>query len=163
MKRLVWTAAAIMLFAVQAPAEPVAAVYDTGMGNDVDDALALGLIHALKSRGECRLLAVTLTKDHPVAAAYVRYKPPPHNRPAWDLASVLYAVRPDRGYFGLSEPGRVIVEDDGGTRFEPDPNGPHRYLTADAQQCIRVTELFVALCSQPPSLGPLDGDGNENE
>ena len=43
------------------------------------------------------------------------------------------------------------------------PNGPHRYLTADAQQCIRVTELFVALCSQPPCLGPLDRDGSENE
>ncbi len=332
LKRSVRIAAALALLAVApAAAEPVRLIYDTDMGNDVDDALALGLIHALQSRGECELLAVTLTKDHPLAAAftdavntfyrrgdvpigvvrngptrgqgkflglaeqrddgrlryphslrsgedapeatgllrrilaaqpdrsvvfvqvgfssnlarlldspaddvsplsgrdlvaakarllsimagafqpihgkrhleynvvndipaaqtitakwptpvvwsgyeigiaipypavsierdyryvahhpvaeaYVLYSPPPHNRPTWDLTSVLHAVRPDRGYFGLSEPGRVVVEVDGGTRFEPDGNGPHRYLTADREQCIRVTEAFVALCSQP--------------
>ena len=46
---------------------------------------------------------------HPLAEAYRLYKPPPHNRPSWDLTSVLYAVRPDRGYFDLSPPGRVHV------------------------------------------------------
>lgn len=111
--------------------------------------------------------AVSIEQDyryvahHPVAEAYYLYMPPPHNRPTWDLTSVLQVVRPDRGYFGLSEAGRVIVENDGGTRFEPDPNGLHRYLTADASQCTRVTEAFVNLCSQPPSAGPLDGDGKE--
>lgn len=53
-----------------AVAAPVDVIFDADMGNDVDDALALGLLHALESRGECRLLAVTLTKDHPLAAAY---------------------------------------------------------------------------------------------
>lgn len=343
MKRLIWTAAALAVFASQAMAEPVPLIYDTDMGNDVDDALALGLIHALQSRGECELLAVTITKDHPLAAAYtdavntfygrgdipvgvvrdgptraegkfiglaeqrdgdalryphslrsgedapeatallrqilvarpersvvfvqvgfstnlarlldspaddispltgrelvaakarllsimagafepirgkrhreynvvqdipaarkiaadwptpivwsgyeigiavrypavsierdyryvahhpiaeayVLYSPPPHNRPTWDLTSVLQVVRPDRGYFDLSEPGRVIVEDDGGTRFEPDPNGLHRYLTADSEQCIRVTELLVALCSQPLDAVPRRRKGTE--
>ena len=51
--------------------QPVALVFDTDMGNDVDDALALAMIHAFQSRGECRLLAVTVTKDHPLAAAFV--------------------------------------------------------------------------------------------
>ena len=46
-------------------------VFDTDMGNDVDDALALAVLHALESRGESRLLAVTLTKDEPYAAPYV--------------------------------------------------------------------------------------------
>ena len=41
------------------------------IGNDVDDALALAMLHALESRGECRLIAVTITKDNPWAAAYV--------------------------------------------------------------------------------------------
>ena len=41
------------------------------MGNDVDDALALAMLHALESRGECRLLAVTITKDNPWSAVYV--------------------------------------------------------------------------------------------
>ena len=87
---------------------------------------------------------------HPLAEAYVAYQPPPHARPTWDLTSVLAVVRPDRGYFGLSEPGRVIVEDDGRTRFEPAADGPHRHLLASPQQAARVTEVFAALCSQPP-------------
>jgi inosine-uridine nucleoside N-ribohydrolase len=46
-------------------------VFDTDIGNDVDDALALAMLHALESRGECRLIAVTITKDNPWAAPYV--------------------------------------------------------------------------------------------
>src|SRR5262249_30710125 len=45
--------------------------FDTDMGNDIDDALALGVIHALQSRGECELLSVTLSKDHELAAPFV--------------------------------------------------------------------------------------------
>ena len=41
------------------------------MGNDVDDALALAMLHALESRGECRLLGVTVTKDNPWAPVFV--------------------------------------------------------------------------------------------
>ena len=41
------------------------------MGNDIDDALALAMIHALESKGEARLLAVTLTKDNRWAGPYV--------------------------------------------------------------------------------------------
>src|SRR5437870_2792604 len=52
-------------------AQPVPVIFDTDMGNDVDDALALAMLHALESRGECRLIAVTLTKDNPWAAVYV--------------------------------------------------------------------------------------------
>ena len=77
--------------------------------------------------------------------------PPPHARPTWDLTSVLAVVRPDRGYFGLSEPGRVVVEDNGLTRFEPAEGGPHRHRLASPQQAARVAEVFAALCSQPPA------------
>ena len=57
-----------VLSAGTAAAEPVPLIFDTDMGNDIDDALALGLIHALQSHGECKLLAVTVTKDNPFAA-----------------------------------------------------------------------------------------------
>ncbi|MGQ9605431.1 MAG: hypothetical protein ACUVTW_04465 [Thermogutta sp.] len=60
-------------------------------------------------------------------------------------------IRPGRGYFDLSEPGRVIVEDDGGTRFEPAVDGPHRCLIASPEQVIRATEAFVNLCSPLPA------------
>lgn len=56
--------------ATQEADEPVRLIYDNDMGNDVDDAMALAVIHALQDRGECRLLALTLTKDNFFAAAY---------------------------------------------------------------------------------------------
>jgi purine nucleosidase len=87
---------------------------------------------------------------HPLAEAYKLYKPPPHNRPSWDLTSVLYAVRPDRGYFDLSPPGRVRVTDAGVTLFESDPEGPHRLLILRPEQRMRVQEALVELVSQPP-------------
>jgi inosine-uridine nucleoside N-ribohydrolase len=86
---------------------------------------------------------------HPLAESYVAYQPPPHARPTWDLTSVLAVVRPGRGYFGLSAPGRVVVADDGGTRFEPDPAGSHRHLVADPLQAARCVEAFAQLCSEP--------------
>jgi purine nucleosidase len=88
--------------------------------------------------------------DHPLAEAYRRYDPPPHNRPTWDLTSVLYAVHPDRGYFDLSPPGRVIVERDGFTKFEPVTDGRHRYLKLTDAQRARALEALVQLSSQPP-------------
>jgi inosine-uridine nucleoside N-ribohydrolase len=101
--------------------------------------------------------AVSIERDygyvphHPLSEAYRLYNPPPHNRPTWDLTSVLYAVYPDRGFFDLSPPGRVRVEDDGFTRFEPDANGTHRYLILTPHQKIRVQEALVQLSSQPPA------------
>lgn len=100
--------------------------------------------------------AVSIERDygyvthHPLREAYVAYEPPPHCRPTWDLTSVLHAIRPNRGYFAVSEPGRVVVEDDGGTRFEPVADGQHRHLIVSPEQATRATEVFGALCSEPP-------------
>lgn len=88
---------------------------------------------------------------HPLAEAYQLYKPSPHNRPTWDLTSVLQAVRPDRQYFDLSSPGRILVEKDGGTRFVETPGGPHQYLIVSREQALRVGEVLVHLASQPPT------------
>ena len=51
-------------------ARPV--IFDTDMGNDVDDALALAMLHALTDRGECELIGVTLTNSNPAAFPYIR-------------------------------------------------------------------------------------------
>jgi purine nucleosidase len=87
---------------------------------------------------------------HPLPEAYIMHEPPPHNRPTWDLSSVLFALQPDRGYFKLSEPGEVTVEPDGFTKFEPKAEGRHRYLILDPRQKPRVLEALVQLSSQPP-------------
>ena len=70
--------------------------------------------------------------------------------PETPSGSVLYAVRPDRGYFDVSPPGRVIVEADGFTKFEPLADGRHRYLKLSDLQRARVLEALVQLSSQPP-------------
>ena len=100
--------------------------------------------------------AVSIERDygyvahHPVAEAYRHYMKFPYDRPTWDLTSALYAVRPDRGYFGLSEPGTITVTDTAMTEFAPSPQGRHRILTASPEQVTRTLEAMVCLCSQPP-------------
>src|ERR1700760_1482628 len=67
--------AALLALAVTAPAlaaTPLHVIFDTDMGNDVDDALALAMLHAFITRGEVKLLAVTVSKDNPWAAEYVQ-------------------------------------------------------------------------------------------
>lgn len=64
--------AAMMLLIVSLNAsEPVRLIFDTDMGNDVDDLMALIMIHSLQKRGAVELLAVTVTKDHAQAAAFI--------------------------------------------------------------------------------------------
>src|SRR5260370_3814741 len=71
MKRFLALTAVACLAAAGAGAQPVPVIFDTDMGNDVADALALAMLHAMQSRGECRLLGVTVTKDNPWDAVYV--------------------------------------------------------------------------------------------
>jgi inosine-uridine nucleoside N-ribohydrolase len=87
---------------------------------------------------------------HPVADAYRLYQPMPYDRPTWDLTSVLYAVRPDRGYFDLSPPGRVAVDDTGVTRFTPEPDGRDRHLILRPDQRPRLVEALTQHASAPP-------------
>jgi len=60
-----------LFFCCTLTAAPVRLIFDTDMGNDVDDAVALAMIHALESRGEAKLLAVTVTKDNRWAAPFI--------------------------------------------------------------------------------------------
>lgn len=91
-------------------------------------------------------------KHHPLKEAYVLYEPPPHDRPTWDPTALLYAVCPDRGYFELSPPGAVTVEDNGATWYRPagDGKGLHRYLAMNAERSARVREAIVQLSVAPP-------------
>jgi len=50
---------------------PVKVIFDTDMYGDIDDALALAMLHALESRGEIELLAVTISTETEWAARFV--------------------------------------------------------------------------------------------
>jgi inosine-uridine nucleoside N-ribohydrolase len=86
---------------------------------------------------------------NPVVDAYKIYLKFPHNRPTWDLTSVLYAVRPERRYFDLSATGRVGVLDDGRTTWTLDPAADRRYLILKPEQKARALEALVMLASDP--------------
>ena len=99
--------------------------------------------------------AVSIERDygwaphHPVADAYRLYMKFPYDRPTWDLTSVLFAVRPDRGYFTVNEPGKITSDAIGKTTFAPDPQGRHYVLSATPEQKTRTLEALIALSSQP--------------
>lgn len=88
--------------------------------------------------------------DHPIAEAYRLYMKMPYHRPTWDLTAVLYAVRPDHDYFGLSYPGKVALGEKNVTEFAESRDGRHQYLTATPEQAARVREALVQLVSSPP-------------
>lgn len=88
---------------------------------------------------------------HPVAEAYGLYCAPGHNRPTWDLTSVLYAVRPNEDYFDISANGQVTVDAEGYTTFEQAADGRDRYLILRDDQKGKTAEALVQLSSQPPS------------
>lgn len=97
----------------------------------------------------------SLPTPHIVREAYLLHSGPDHNRPCWDQSSVLHAVFPDRGYFGLSPPGKVRVAVDGATDFVPrqgktDRSGRDRFLTMSPVQQSRALEAIVHLTVQPP-------------
>jgi inosine-uridine nucleoside N-ribohydrolase len=50
---------------------PTNVIFDTDIWGDIDDMLALAMLHALQDRGEAKLLAVTISTDDPWCAAYV--------------------------------------------------------------------------------------------
>jgi inosine-uridine nucleoside N-ribohydrolase len=87
--------------------------------------------------------------DNPVAQAYKAYMKMPYDRPSWDLTTVLYDLRPDRGYFDVSPPGKVTVTADGLTHFEPAPGGNRYFLKLSAMQAGMVRDACVWLSSQP--------------
>jgi inosine-uridine nucleoside N-ribohydrolase len=89
-------------------------------------------------------------KYHPLREAYELYQKMPYDRETWDLTAVLYAIRPDRGYFGLSQPGTIRVDEKEITQFTTSETGKHRHFTVTPEQIARVREALVQLASQPP-------------
>ena len=89
-------------------------------------------------------------KQHPLKESYHYYRGLDKSQATFDLTSVLYAIRPNHGYFDLSEPGTVVLDADGRTSFEPDANGKHRYLKVSETQIAKVCEALCLLCSEPP-------------
>lgn len=92
----------------------------------------------------------TWVKHHPFVEAYVVYEKMPYDRPTWDPTSVLYAMEPNGGFFGLSEKGNVEVTEKGNTLFTPSATGKCRYLTVTDGQRKKILDFFTGLIPQRP-------------
>lgn len=105
---------------------------------------------AIKNRATSILNDYNYVKHHPIKMGYEYWHKMPYDRPTYDLTSVLYAVRPDRNYFGLSEPGTFQINEQGKLEYSADPKGKQRYLTVTPEQIVRTQEVLESLSSQPP-------------
>lgn len=104
--------------------------------------------------------------DNPIAEAYHRFHlfslvhdvkqgaavKWPYDRASWASAAALYAARPDRAYFTLSEPGNLTLLPEGRMRFTKNPNGRHRFLSWNEAQKSHALEAILLLASPPPAI-----------
>ena len=89
--------------------------------------------------------------QHPVVEAYKAYLPMPYDRPTWDPTAVLYAVE-GGDWFTVSEPGRIVVTEEGSTLFEADEAGTRRYLSVTDEQAKAILDHFVEVITSEPSV-----------
>ncbi len=106
------------------------------MGNDVDDVMALAMIHNLQKRGACELLAVTITKDHPQAAGFVDTVNTFYGYPDVPIGVVRNGATPEPGKYNL------LADEKG-------PDGSHRYphdllSGTDAPEAVGLLRKLLA-------------------
>lgn len=87
---------------------------------------------------------------HPVVEAYKAGGAMPYDAPVWAMHSAMYAVRPQDGYYKVSDAGTIAVLDDGRTKFTPSAKGRHRYLIFDPAQKARLLKDFTEIASAKP-------------
>jgi inosine-uridine nucleoside N-ribohydrolase len=119
---------------------PVNIIFDTDVGNDVDDALALAILHAFENRHEAKILAVTITKDNQWAAPYVDLVDTFYGRPEIPVGKVRNGKTPN------SDPLIQVPSE----RKNPDGSYvyPHK-ITDGSQAQDAVTLLRKTLAAQP--------------
>lgn len=123
-------------------AEPARIIFDTDMGNDVDDAIALAELHAFETRGEARILAVTITKDNRWAPVFVDLLNTFYGRPDIPIGMVRHGATPDDGHYTK----QVSTERDAAGKALY----PHR-VTAETHLPDAVLLLRKVLAAQPDS------------
>lgn len=93
-----------------------------------------------------------LNEGNPVRISYQLHSQG-EGRSSWDLCTVQWALDPSCGFYRLSEPGTIQIDDRGVTRWQASPEGRHFYvsLSADPQ---RVADCFEQ------TLAAFDADRN---
>jgi len=141
---------------------PVAVILDTDMGNDIDDALALVMLHSLQDAGECEILGITLSKDNPWAAVYTEQVNRFCGHPQIPIGVIRDGPTRDEGKFI-----RRIAESFGAGLPSKEPEDAvgllRRLLSSRADHSVVLitigflTNLSRLLDSQPDEVSPMDG------
>ncbi len=118
-------------------ARPV--IFDTDMGNDIDDALALAMLHSLTDRGECNLIGVTLTNANPAAVPYIRMVNRFYGRPDLPVGAAIQNLKggAQDGYMSAALHGDVA-----GASAEPAPEVLRRLLLNSTEKVTIVQTGF---------------------
>jgi inosine-uridine nucleoside N-ribohydrolase len=125
-------------------------IFDTDMGNDIDDAMALAMLHALTDRGECELIGVTLTNANPAAVPYIRMMNRFYGRGNLPVGAAIANLK------GGAQDGymRAVLGDDRTEQAEPAPAVLRRLLESATE---KVSIVQVGFSTNLAAL--LDSDG----
>lgn len=110
-------------------------IFDTDMGNDVDDLLALGLLHGLQSRGACELLGVTITRSDELAGPFVNAVNTFYGRPDLPVGCIRGPAEKEASKF------LRLVE----SREQGGPKYPHRLQrSSDAPDAVKLLRRLLS-------------------
>jgi hypothetical protein len=93
-------------------------------------------------------------QGNPVRSAY-KYHSGGLNNASYDLLAVDWAVTRSRGFYGLSSPGRMEVDEFGNDRWVDDPKGRCRYLVGRKREDFLEARIDGLLCRPPAHPGRL--------
>ena len=131
--------AVLLLANVGFAARPV--IFDTDMGNDIDDALALAMLHSLTDRGECELIGVTLTNANPAAVPYIRMLDRFYGRPSLPVGAAIKNLKDGAQDGYMSAALRAMHAENSGSA-EPAPVMLRRLLTNAREKVVIVQTGF---------------------
>jgi inosine-uridine nucleoside N-ribohydrolase len=153
----------VVLAAACSAAMPV--IFDSDLGNDVDDALALAMLHTLTDRGECKLIGVTLTNANPAAVPYVRMFNRFYGRESLPVGAAIRSLAEgdeDNYLKSALRSAPAQFKGNGDASAEPAVRVLRRLLAGSSEKVTIVqvgfsSNLAGLLDSKPDDIAPLDG------
>lgn len=145
----------------QHPAAPMSVIFDTDLGNDIDDIIALDMLINYENQGRIRLDAITVCKSNPMALGAVKayYELRGTGNPAYGFA--YNGATPDAGQF--LAPVCDALKATQVTSAEPAERTLRRVLAQSPDSSVVLiavgpfTNIARLLQSGPDDLSPLTG------